>query len=72
MKQFNTLDDFDFNDRTILLRVDINCPLNKETLDLEDDNRIRQIVPTVRELIDKGGQGRHIGPPRPPRRLGFH
>ncbi len=56
MKQFNTLDDFDFNDRTILLRVDINCPLNKETLDLEDDNRIRQIVPTVRELIDKGGK----------------
>ena len=56
MKQFNTLDDFDFDNRTILLRVDINCPLNKETLDLEDDNRIRQIVPTVRELVDKGGK----------------
>ena len=56
MKQFNTLDDFDFDDRTILLRVDINCPLNKETLELEDDNRIRQIVPTVRELVDRGGR----------------
>ncbi len=56
MKQFNTLDDFDFENRTVLLRVDINCPLNKKTLELEDDNRIRQTVPTVRELVDKGGK----------------
>ncbi len=56
MKQFNTLDDFDFENRTVLLRVDINCPLNKKTLELEDDNRIRQIVPTVRELVGKGGK----------------
>jgi len=56
MKQFNTLDDFDFENRTVLLRVDINCPLNRETFELEDDNRIRQIVPTIRELMDKGGK----------------
>lgn len=56
MKQFNTLDDFNFENRTVLLRVDINCPLNKETLEIVDDNRIRQIIPTVRELMDKGGK----------------
>ena len=56
MKQFNTLDDFHFEDKTVLLRVDINCPLDKETLKLTDDNRIRHIVPTVRELLDDGAK----------------
>ena len=56
MKQFNTLDDFQFENRTVLLRVDINCPLSKETLEIEDDNRIRQIIPTVRELLDKSAK----------------
>ena len=52
-KQFNTLEDFDFRDRTVLLRVDINCPLDKETLRIVNDARIRRIVPTVRELAGK-------------------
>lgn len=52
-KQFNTLEDFDFRDRTVLLRVDINCPLDKETLRIVNDARIRRIVPTVRELVGK-------------------
>ena len=53
MKEYNTLDDFDVRHKTVLLRVDINCPLKKDTLEIEDDNRIRQIVPTVRELLSK-------------------
>ncbi len=52
-KEFNTLEDFDFRDRTVLLRVDINCPLNKETLVIVNDARIRRVVPTVRELVGK-------------------
>ncbi|MDD1773192.1 MAG: phosphoglycerate kinase [Methanomassiliicoccales archaeon] len=56
MKEFSTLDDFNFQDKTVLLRVDINCPLAKETLEIEDDNRIRQIMPTVKELMNKGAK----------------
>lgn len=56
MKEFNTLDDFNFENKTVLLRVDINCPLAHETLEIEDDNRIRQIIPTVRELLDNGAK----------------
>jgi phosphoglycerate kinase len=56
MKQLRTLDDFQFENRTVLLRVDINCPLTKGTLEIEDDNRIRQIIPTGRELLDKGAK----------------
>jgi phosphoglycerate kinase len=53
MKEFNTLDDFDFKDKTVILRLDINCPLNKEDKSLEDDNRIVQVLPTIRELLEK-------------------
>ncbi len=53
MKEFNTLDDFNFKDKTVILRVDINCPLNKEDMTLEDDNRIVQVLPTIRELLEK-------------------
>ena len=52
-KEFNTLEDFNFRDKTVLLRVDINCPLDKQTLQIVNDARIRRIVPTVRELMGK-------------------
>jgi len=52
-KDFCTLEDFNFRDRTVLLRVDINCPLDKGTLEIINDSRIRRIVPTVRELMGK-------------------
>ena len=53
MKDFHTLEDFDFKGRTVLLRVDINCPLDKQTLEIINDARIRRIIPTVRELMGK-------------------
>ncbi|HEY3419716.1 MAG TPA: phosphoglycerate kinase [Methanomassiliicoccales archaeon] len=56
MKEFNTLDDFNFKDKTVILRVDINCPLNKQDLSLEDDNRIVQVLPTIRELLENGAK----------------
>lgn len=52
-KELNTLGDFDYRDKTVLLRVDINCPLDKNTLRIVNDARIRRIVPTVRELVGK-------------------
>jgi len=53
MKDFHTLEDFDFKNKTVLLRVDINCPLDKTTLQIINDSRVRRIVPTVRELMGK-------------------
>ncbi|MBP3386175.1 MAG: phosphoglycerate kinase [Candidatus Methanomethylophilaceae archaeon] len=53
VKDFNTLEDFDYRDKTVLLRVDINCPLDKKELKIVNDSRIRRIVPTVRELMGK-------------------
>jgi phosphoglycerate kinase len=51
-----TLDDFDFCDKTVILRVDINSPIDQTTGGLADDNRIRKSLPTIRELADAGAR----------------
>ncbi len=51
-----TLDDLDFHGKTVILRVDINSPINAQTGELADDNRIRKSVPTIRELSDGGAR----------------
>jgi phosphoglycerate kinase len=56
MSEFNTLDDFDFKNKSVLFRADINCPLNKGTLEIEDANRVHQVMPTLKELVSKGAK----------------
>jgi phosphoglycerate kinase len=51
-----TLDDLDFRDKTVILRLDINSPIEHRTGELADDNRIRKSVPTVLELSDAGAR----------------
>ncbi len=50
---FLTLDDFNFAGKTVFLRVDINCPLDRNTLKIKDHTRIEACLPTVRELAGK-------------------
>lgn len=51
-----TLDDFELRDKTVLLRVDINTPIDHRTGGLADDNRIRKSVPAIRELAEAGAR----------------
>ena len=53
---FLTLDDFDVRGRRVLLRVDINSPVNENTLRVENSSKIASAVPTVRELLDRGSK----------------
>ncbi|MEF8849083.1 MAG: phosphoglycerate kinase, partial [Candidatus Thermoplasmatota archaeon] len=46
LEEYNTLDDFDFENKTVLLRVDFNMPLDKETLEILDDTRIKRVLST--------------------------
>jgi phosphoglycerate kinase len=51
-RDFYTLDDFDLGGKTVLLRVDINCPINPATGEILDDSRMRGHIPTFRDLRD--------------------
>lgn len=51
-----TLDDVAVRGKTVLCRVDINQPVDRETGMLRSTARIRACVPTVRELSDKGAR----------------
>ena len=52
----NTLDDFAWGGKTVLCRVDINAPLDKETGGLRDITRLKGCAPTVRELAEAGAR----------------
>ena len=51
--EFFTLDDFDVSGKTVIVRVDINSPLDQKTLELLDTTRIEACVPTLKELSDR-------------------
>ena len=48
-----TIDDFDVQGKTVLLRVDINEPVDKEKKKLKDLTRIEGCIPTIKELSEK-------------------
>jgi phosphoglycerate kinase len=52
----NTLDDFAWGGETVLCRVDINAPLDRETGGLRDITRLKGCAPTVRELAEAGAK----------------
>ena len=53
---FHTLDDFDVMGRKVLLRIDINSPVDEKTLRLVDGSKIRSSITTLRELTDRGAR----------------
>ena len=53
---FHTLDDFDVMGSRVLLRIDINSPVDEKTLRLVDGSKIRQSIATVRELLDRNAR----------------
>jgi len=67
MKQFRTLDDIDVNGKRVLLRVDLNVPM--EGGRVADATRIERVEPTITEIADKGGKVillSHLGRPKGP------
>ena len=52
----NTLDDFSVKGKTVLLRVDLNQPVDQSSGKLKDTTRIQASVQTIRELSDSGAK----------------
>jgi len=50
------LDQFDFAGKVVLLRLDINSPIDPVTKRIIDDNRLRASLPTIRYLLDHGAR----------------
>ncbi|PZG05642.1 phosphoglycerate kinase [Nonomuraea aridisoli] len=60
-----TLDDLDVKGRRVLVRADLNVPLDGETI--TDDGRIRASVPTITSLVERGAKVvvcAHLGRPK--------
>lgn len=51
-----TIDDIEVSGKTVLLRVDINQPVDRKTGTLKDTTRIKACAPTISELSDKGAK----------------
>jgi len=54
MVKMKRIDDFDYRAKRVLLRVDINSPIDPDTKLIVNDNRLQKSLPTIRKLLDKG------------------
>ena len=62
---FRTLDDADLKGKRVLLRVDLNVPM--EGGRVSDATRIERVLPTIRAIAGKGGKVillAHFGRPK--------
>ena len=50
---FRKLDDLEVSDKTVLVRVDINSPIDPATWEILDDTRMRECASTLEELAGK-------------------
>ncbi len=65
MAAFRTLDGADLRGKRVLLRVDLNVPMDKG--EVSDTTRIERVAPGITEIADKGGKVillSHLGRPK--------
>jgi phosphoglycerate kinase len=65
MSAFKTIEGMDFSGKRVLLRADLNVPVQDGKV--TDATRIERVVPTIREIIKTGGKAiliSHFGRPK--------
>ncbi len=61
-----TIDQYNFNGKKAIVRVDFNVPLD-ENGNITDDTRIRGALPTLKKILNDGGSliiMSHMGKPK--------
>lgn len=64
--KMKTINDFNFNNKKAIIRVDFNVPLNDQ-FQVTDDNRIVAAKPTIDKIVNDGGVAilmSHLGRPK--------
>ena len=62
-----SIDNFNFNSKKALVRVDFNVPLDKETLTITDDKELEQPFQQFKKILSDNGSAilmSHLGRPK--------